>query len=259
MMPQYNSEKRTSDREWVVSIYELSFLVTEGILSFNCSKGGLLYYQLIGKLEDIRLKFPNILHYLDHFLLILPDSVKEQQVFWERFYSFYSTEYLHMIDIEHNLSCMRYFRELLDECSNLPPNFKILDYGCGPGLSLDVFGYEHLVGYDNSPKMLEQAKARGLNVLSKKEFDSMSPCSVDGIIACYVLHMAIPENDIIKLAGLMKVGGVLVANYYKDLGLERVSLMLQKLGFSAQKVNDQERRFGSVYIYRKQALFSSLG
>ena len=43
MMPQYNSEKGTSDREWVVSIYELGFLVTVGILSFNCSKGGLLY------------------------------------------------------------------------------------------------------------------------------------------------------------------------------------------------------------------------
>ena len=183
MMPQYNSEKGTSDREWVISIYELSSLVTKGVLSFNCIKGELLHYQLIGKSEDINLEFPNVLHYLDRFFLILPDSVKEQQIFWERFYSLYSVEYLHMIDVIHNLSCMRYFRELLNECSILPPNFKILDYGCGPGLSLDIFGYEHLVGYDNSPKMLEQAKARGLNILSKKEFNSMPPCSVDGNIA----------------------------------------------------------------------------
>lgn len=97
MMPQYNSEKGTSDREWVISIYELSSLVTKGVLSFNCIKGELLHYQLIGKSEDINLEFPNVLHYLDRFFLILPDSVKEQQIFWERFYSLYSVEYLHMI------------------------------------------------------------------------------------------------------------------------------------------------------------------
>ena len=259
MMPQSNGKKTVPGRELVISIHELNALVTRGVLSFECCKGELLHYRLIGKFEDISLEFPNILHYLDRFLLILPDSFKEQQVFWERFYSLYSVEYLHLVDIDHNLSCMRYFKKLLKKYDILYPQFKILDYGCGPGLSLDVFCHEHLVGYDNNSKMLELAKARGLNVLSKKEFDELPPNSFDGVIACYVLHMAIPENDIIKLAGLMKVGGVLVANYYKDLGLERVSLMLQKLGFSAQKVDDQERRFGSVYIYRKQALFSSLG
>ena len=107
--------------------------------------------------------------------------------------------------------------------------------------------------------MLELAKARGLNVLSKKEFDELPPNSFDGVIACYVLHMAIPENDIIKLAGIIKVGGILVANYYKNIGIERVSLILRNLGFAAQKVSDQERRFGSVCIYRKETLFSSVG
>lgn len=83
MMPQYKSEKGTFGREWVISTYELSSLVAKGVLSFKCNRGNLLHYQLIGELEDISLEFPNVLHYLDRFLLILPCSVKEQQVFWK--------------------------------------------------------------------------------------------------------------------------------------------------------------------------------
>lgn len=261
MMPQFNDEGSVSGQgvEVVISICELNTLVAKGLLSFDACKGDLFHYKLVGKLEEMYKELPNTLRYLDRFLIILPTPIKEQQLFWERFYSLYSTEYLYIVDIEHNLSCIRYFKNLLNQCSVLYPQFKLLDFGCGPGLSLDVFGPEHLVGYDNSPKMLAQAKARGLEVLSKKEFDRLPPCSFDGVIACYVLHLAIPEDDIMKLARVIKVGGILVANYYKNIGVERVSLILGHFGFSAQKVSNQERRFGSVYIYRKQPLFSPIG
>ena len=71
------------------------------------------------------------------------------------------------------------------------------------------------------------------------------------------IHMAISESDIINLARIVKGNGIIVANYYKDLGIERVTSLLQKLGFEAKREDTEERRFGSVYIYRKQPLFSS--
>ena len=105
--------------------------------------------------------------------------------------------------------------------------------------------------------MLAEATEQGLKVLDKEGFNNIQSCSLDGGFACYVFHMAISENDIINLARIVKSQGILVANYYKDLGMERVTSLLQKLGFEGQRVNTGERRFGSVYVYRKQPLFSS--
>jgi len=257
MMLHRNQETNSTSCEWIISRKELSQQDEKGLFSFVDYRGELFHYQLTGNSASIRTIFPDILHYLNHFWLLLPDSVQEQQIFWSQFYSLYSTNYLDLIDSDHNLACMRYFKTLLAENAPLPPDFKLLDYGCGPGLSVQVFEKQHLVGYDNNPTMLAEAAKQGLEVIYKEDFDNIQSCSFDGGFACYVLHMAIPETDIINLARAVKINGVLVANYYKDLGMERVTSLLEKLGFEGQKVDVQERRFGSVYIYRKHPLFYS--
>ena len=40
MMPQSNGKKTVPGRELVISIHELNALVTRGVLSFECCKGG---------------------------------------------------------------------------------------------------------------------------------------------------------------------------------------------------------------------------
>lgn len=252
-----NQEINNTSYEWIISKKELSQQDGEGLFSFVDYRGELFHYQLTGNPERIRAMFPSILHYLNHFWLLLPDVIQEQQTFWLQFYSLYSTNYLDLINPDHNLACIYYFKTLLNENAYLPPDFRILDYGCGPGLSTQIFGLKHLVGYDNNPTMLEKATNQGLEVLDKEGFDNIQSCSFDGSFASYVFHMAIPESDITNLARIVKSNGILVANYYKDLGIERVSSLLRKLGFEAKKMDTGERRFGSVYIYRKQPLFSS--
>lgn len=252
MTPQ-NEYRRGKDYcEWVLSMEEQDSLVKRGVLSFVKYKGGLYYYRVKESTSTLYSECSGILRYLDRFWILLPSSVQSQQLFWKRFYSLYSTEYLHMINPVHNLSCLCYFKSLLKEYYRLPLDFTLLDYGCGPGLSLKVFGASHLIGYDNNPEMLSQAKARGLSILSEKDYNKLPPNIFDGSIACYVLHMAIPETDIVKLAGLVKFGGVFVANYYKGIDAQRVTLILQRLGFTVRKIDGPERRFGSVYIYQKQ-------
>jgi SAM-dependent methyltransferase len=252
MMPQYDDAGGYAPCKWVLSMGEPQSLVKNGVLSYVHSNGGLLHFQLNTTPENLQLEFPHTLRYLDRFWLLLPSSPQEQYVFWKRFYTLYSAEYLHMINIENNISCLRYFDTLLKKENLLPPHFKLLDFGCGPGTSIEVFGSEHIVGYDTNPEMLAQAKARGMTIIEKADFENASRCCYDGSIACYVFHMAIPESDIVRLAKCVKVGGTLVANYYKDLGAERVTSVLQEIGFSAQKADEFERRFGSVYIYRRK-------
>lgn len=238
---------------WVLSVKQLSPQETDGILVPVCFCCGLFHYQVsVDALPVFRKSFPNALHYLDRFWLLLPDSVFEQRQFWKYFYSLYSCNYLHMINRSHNTLCLSYFKSLIERNCALPLAYKILDYGCGPGLALEVFGSEHLVGYDNNPDMQIQAKKYGVSTLDAENFFAMAPCSFDGGIACYVFHMAIPKKDIIKISQLLKTGGVFVANFYKGLGEREITLSFQEAGFTFQKVDEVEGRFGCVYVYRKQ-------
>ena len=186
MMRHHNRETNNASYEWIISRKELSQEDGEGLFSFVDYRGELFHYQLTGNSESIRAMFPSILHYLNHFWLLLPDSVQEQQTFWSQFYSLYSTNYFDLINPDHNLACIYYFKTLLNKNVHLSPDFKLLDYGCGPGLSTQILGVRHLVGYDNNPTMLAEATKRGLNVLDKEGFDKIQSCSFDGAFACYV-------------------------------------------------------------------------
>lgn len=257
MMLHYNRETNSTSCEWIISRKELNQQDGEGLFSYADYRRGLFHYKLTGSPANIRATFPGILHYLNRFWLLLPDSLQEQQFFWSQFYSLYSTNYLDLIDSENNLACIYYFQTLLNETSHLPHNFRLLDYGCGPGLSTQIFGSRHLVGYDNNPTMLAQAEEKGMKVLDKEGFNNLQSCSFDAGFACYVFHMAIPESDIVNIARIVKGNGIIAANYYKDLGMERITSLLQKLGFEVKRVDTEERRFGSVYIYRKKPVFST--
>lgn len=238
--------------EVVLSTEKLTQVVEMGILSPLDHIRELYCYQLTADPATFRRLFPSALHYLDHFWLLLPVSLNKQQQFWNQFYRLYSADYEGLINPSHNLMCLKYFKQLIEERVRISPEFKLLDYGCGPGFSADVFHLGGLIGYDINPDMLAQAKARKQTVLDQHEFRFMPPDSIDGCIACYVFHMAIPHEDILHIANLVKCGGLVVANYYKGIGAKRITDSFLELGFEAEQVGYQEGEFGSVYIYRKQ-------
>lgn len=251
----HQSENGTagSVREWVVSMKQLLPQETEGILFPVCFCGGLFHYQVsVDVLSAFRKSFPNALHYLDRFWLLLPGSAFEQRQFWKRFYSLYSCNYLQLINRSHNTLCLSYFKSLIEANCALPMDYKILDYGCGPGLAAEVFGSRHLVGYDNNPDMQRQAEEFGISVLNTGSFYAMAPGCFDGGIACYVFHMSVSDRDIKRIAEIMKTGGAFVANFYKGLGERKTTAVFQEAGFTYQKVDEIEGRFGCVYVYRKR-------
>ena len=255
MMLNNNQTIQITAYNWIVSNQKLTQWDRNGLFFF---KGGLFHYQLTDDPENLCSNFPNVVHYLKHFWLLLPDSIQDQQLFWSQFYSLYSPTYLDLIDSTHNLACMYYFKTLLEKnVGPFSPEFKLLDYGCGPGLSAQIFGVKHLIGYDNNSVMLKKATEQGLQIVDRQGFNNIQPCFFDAAFACYVFHMAIPESDIMNIVRVLKPDGVFIANYYKNFEIERVTSLFQKFGAEGEKVNDSERRFGSVYIYRKRFLFSS--
>lgn len=247
-----NDQLLISQSAVVLSIEILSRGVEKGLLKPMGQYGGLHCYQMVVDEETFLCFFPGALHYLDRFWLLLPEGLSERQRFWNGFYSLYSEEYEQLIDPSHNLICLRFFKHLIEERIKVHLSLRLLDYGCGPGFSVDVFCITGLIGYDINQNMLAQAQRRHLPVLNELEFKAMLPNSIDVCIACYVFHMAIPQEDIIHLANIVKKSGLIIANYYKGLDAERITRSFCKLGFDVEKINDEDGEFGSVYIYRKR-------
>jgi hypothetical protein len=129
---------------------------------------------------------------------------------------------------------------------NIADWLEVLDYGCGTGLSATV-AHEfpvRLTGCDISPAMLAQARQRGLRVLSHHELATVPDGYFDAIIAGYVLHLAIPSQELSSVCRTLRVGGHLAANFHKGYGYDEVSEILGRLqGFTALDV----RHYGSFH------------
>lgn len=140
MMRQNNAKwgQQTSVGNLVISIYDESAYVDEGLLSRIDCVENIYYYRLVCNTDILLQHSPNALHYLDRFWILLPMSLKDQRALWRVFYKSYSPAYNQLNNCSHNLLCLRYFKQLLEE-KLFPTKYKrLLDYGCGTGLSSDV-------------------------------------------------------------------------------------------------------------------------
>lgn len=254
-MMQPNSalrERQIYDRDLVISLRDEAAYVDEGLLS-RIDHVGKIYRYTLNCNSDILLRcFPNVLHYFDRFWILLPASVKEQRTLWREFYKSYSAKYNQLIDCSRNLLCLRYFKQLLEEKLFTSRNRKVLDFGCGIGLSADIFSPDELVCYDKNTAMRDNTRKRGLVTINTSQFRILPPDSFDGCIACYVLHLAIDSDDLKQLARVLKGGGIIIANFYKGMQVDRVNRIFIENGLTAEQIEGQQGRFGSIYAYRKQ-------
>lgn len=208
-------------------------------------------YLLLGKESDLLSYYPGALHYLNHFWLILPGSLEEEQKLWRRFYMIYGKWYDLLIDRENNIDCIRFLIGLLKQNTGLKPDSKIIDFGCGNGLSGDVPCDCEIIGYDFNQHMRTESEKRGIQTINTNDFYSLPKESFDGGIASYVMHMAVEEKKLKKLTEILKPGAALAANFYKNLGYERVERIFGAVGLKAEKITNRETRYGIIYVYRK--------
>ncbi len=254
MMQRYSGSKEypVFSHDIVLSTYDESSSVDEGLFSYIDHVGKIFRYNLNCSAYTLLQHFPNALHYLDRFWILLPVHLKNQRMLWREFYRVYGSMYNQLVDCSNNTLCLLYFKRLLEERLLRAKNYKLLDFGCGTGFSADVFDLEHLVCYDIDRKMRQTAHERGLATINSAQFKALSPNSFDGCIACYVLHMAVNSYYIRQLAHVIKNDGVIVANFYKGICADRVNGIFRENNLKVEQIETHQGRFGSVYVYRKQ-------
>lgn len=194
----------------------------------------------------------NKIFYLDRFLLFLPENYEQQRCMWQKFYQVFGADYEKMIDISRNVYLIKNMIEIISTERPLHSKSRILDYGSGSGLTSYVNCRGTLIGYEPVSIMRKQAIKRGYDTLDYKEFISLPDHYFDAGFANYVFHMAIDEKSIREIVGKLKEDAVFVANFYKDINIEKVNGYFGNFGYSFRKIPHIKKEFGSFYVYRKQ-------
>jgi hypothetical protein len=107
----------------------------------------------------------------------------------------------------------------------------------------------NIVGYEPVFSMRQQARTKGLPVLGYREFNKLPNKYFDACFASYVFHMSVEERSIYQLTQKMKEDAVLVANFYKNINVERMNQIFSKLDYRVIRIMDLQERFGSIYEY----------
>lgn len=239
-----NREKILVTMETLICEIELKFIKRH--------KNILLYAISEENLEKGMKQWNNVIYYLDYFVLIMPETYAKQKSLWSDFYDCFADVYECLIDKKQNLNCIEMMLWYIDKEIKLGKNHKILDYGCGSGLSATIEHNGEIFGYEPSGAMRDKAKNRGLKVYDKQILKDMPDNFFDAVFASYVFHMAIDEQDILQFIPKMKKNAIWIANFYKNLNVEIVNNIFKKNGFSINRVEMQDERFGHVYEYRRK-------
>ncbi len=103
-------------------------------------------------------------------------------------------------------------RAVLDNLKKLKQGSKILDIGCSSGrlLSSLVDSYE-CFGYELNDTASQEAKGKGIRMLSTSELEALPSNSYDAVVMVDVFeHLLGPLEYLQRLTDLIKVGGFLV-------------------------------------------------
>lgn len=183
-----------------------------------------------------------------NWLIFLKDNETDRALAEEGFFDTIAEHYESEIDPERNRANLR----LLLERADVLAGHRVLDFGCGPGVSLRAADRLTLLGCDRSQPMLRLAAARGMQVITTKEL-SNSENTCDAMVASYVLHLAVPRRDLEAAVRCVRQGGLIAANFHKGLGLAETCNTIEdlRLGFP---VNDRalDRQIsGPVRVWRR--------
>jgi len=229
---------------------QLSFVKHDVLISSGMN-GELYVYTISSGKKEIIKNSKNVLHYLDVFWIVLPDDQENQRKLWKAFYDSYVQYYESLINTANNISCLELFKTIITEKTTTLLEKKILDFGCGTGLSAKVFGNSDILCYDNNPVMRQKALRNGLKTIDRERFLLLEDELFDICIACYVFHLTIDKYDLMNIIRVIKKEGLIIANFYKCINENEVNSFMRENGQIPEKINIEEGTFGSVFMYRK--------
>lgn len=194
-----------------------------------------------------------ILKLFDRLFLVFPNDNAED--FVSNFFDYISKHNIELIDMKRNMSNIEnLIKLLLAKISSSNPT--IIDFGCGNGISNQIietinhkFEGVNLLGYDISKQMLARSKESGLRTLTKNALLKTRDNSIDGVFASYVMHFLMDTEAILDLWKKIKIGGGIIANFHKDIGLERIIILVESLGGKYELIEVNEH--GSIYFFYK--------
>lgn len=220
----------------------------------------LLSFDVFGEFwENINLlKNYHIQRYLDRFYLLVPEKdLIQRQELLDRFFEIVADEYESLIDVQRNMENIRNLIGYLEKylCYPIEDNL-IIDYGCGVGLSFELLSERNLkiIGVDPSPSMRRIAIKRGMTVWSIGDLACQPKNYISGAFASYVFHLMPHTGGLRLLWSRLVTGGVIVANFHKNNGIELVKSCIQELqGLIYEiKVPHSYERHGTYAVFIKR-------
>lgn len=150
---------------------------------------------------------------------------------------------------EKNISCYDFLYS--NAKSHLQHDaLRVLDFGCGTGLiKRSRLPSENIVlkGFDQNRRMVELAQEKGLEAFGPELYKIKDHGPFDVILASYVFHYQLDDDDWSVLLGNLVDGGILLGNFHKGIGLSEARLAVQSHG-AGYKQDVIPSHFGPVLI-----------
>jgi hypothetical protein len=156
--------------------------------------------------------------------------------------------YESLINVDRNTQNIARLLVVIDDKSTKSGQLKVIDFGCGTGLSLSALKSLNkaerfeITGLDAAPHMQSIAKSRGMPLTTMH--DTIAP--QDGIFASYVLHGGTSFRDLQWIANTLAPGGLFVANWLHGQAAE-INQLLSKL---------QQVRKGQVICQQESGIWN---
>lgn len=163
-----------------------------------------------------------------HWIVHLRSDAASRRGAERSFFDTIADHYESEVDGSRNRSNLRVLLRSVD----VGPGQRVLDFGCGPGLSVRAADELALVGCDVSSEMRRHASVRGLATVGPEELPGLEG-TFDAVVASYVLHLAVPAEDWLAAARCVRRGGRIAANFHKGNGLVQMEQQIDKEGLFA--------------------------
>ncbi|MBC3832415.1 hypothetical protein H8K33_12990 [Undibacterium amnicola] len=156
--------------------------------------------------------------------------------------------YDQLVTKEKNIGCYEYLYSIAKKKKQINRS-RTLDFGCGTGLILQanfVMELEVLVGSDICVQMSQIAELKGIKIISSSSFTARCHENFDIILVSYVMHYGLNLITFMNLVNFLSSGGILVANFHKDIQLEKIIEFVNTINDSSFTHSVSPSPYGSV-------------
>jgi len=195
--------------------------------------------------------------YLDKFNLVIhTNENSNNQIVYDKFFEFIAPIYEKLIDIKRNENNINNLLSLLLKTINYNKQMKIIDFGCGSGLShsLSMNINVKLIGLDRCPLMRKISKEKGMDVWGYADLIKQPFNSINAYISSYVFHLFQESNSLKLLWKKLMYNGTIIANFHKNQGIDIFISTLKNLGGEIAIIDNFENKYnhGKYLIFKKE-------